>query len=177
MTQAEHSILLKLTMAAGSLRSCAERPRVLLSESSKDSSSNGSVSSRLSFLFAQGHNTCRAPMEFATLTLPYLFKHLQIFFFGGGEGGCFSLFPSIQVQSTPEACLVSESQSVPPAKLLALPQLLLSVMHQEFSPLWLFREIGLHLCADIADYLLPTSNKLCGLLFFKKVLLALSFQE
>lgn len=26
-------------------------------------------------------------------------------------------------------------------------------------------------------YLLPTSNKLCGLLFFRKVLLALSFQE
>lgn len=92
MTQAEHSILLKLTMAAGSLRSCAERPRVLLSESSKDSSSNGSVSSRLSFLFAQGHNTCRAPMEFATLTLPYLFKHLQIFFFGGG-GGVFFIVP------------------------------------------------------------------------------------
>lgn len=65
----------------------------MLSESSKDSSSNGSVSSRLSFLFAHGHNTCRAPMEFANINTAIAFETSPNVLLGGRGGGMFFIVP------------------------------------------------------------------------------------
>lgn len=129
-------MLNKLTIAAGSLRSWAERPRVLVSESSKGSS-NSSVSSRLSLLFAHGHNTCRATLEFIACS----------------HEGCLQ-----RLASKVECCT----------------DISLQITHlvQCWQWLNLFR-----LNFNTIPTELLTSSRLCGLLFFRKVLLALSLQE